>query len=81
MEHETLRQRSNIYPYNRRTAGSDAFCTVRPMGCLTAISHLQETLFSVRSVQRLCYEDQRTQQKTTPCGGGLEYFHRSPCES
>jgi hypothetical protein len=21
------------------------------------------------------------QLKTTPCGGGLEYFHRSPCES
>jgi hypothetical protein len=60
MEHETIHQCSNTYLRNNRTVGIGIFCAIRPGGCVTAISQLQEKLFAVGSVQRLYLENRNS---------------------
>jgi hypothetical protein len=73
------RQRSNSYWRNNRTIESGVFSAVRPGSCVTMqYGRCKEMFFSVLSVQRLYHEDQRDKTEYSPCGGGVEYFHRNP---
>jgi hypothetical protein len=44
----------------------------------TTIGLLLETVFSIRSVQSSCKEDNWRNPVVYPCGGGVEYLHRDP---
>jgi hypothetical protein len=60
----------------------------RLAACVSCVAkqqiHMQQLFGTVLSMGSVSYEILKNVLKGdnyTPCGGGLEYFHRSPCKS